>query len=230
MRKFFILSMTLFVCFLSLTACDGVTTPSTSYPTVPDDGGMGSNDPQFISLLNQLDNPQKLQQWLEKNIKYKEHDGKYTPYEFYLFREGDCGDYACFVCYILNYHDYDVNFVGMQASDSGHGIAVFKNKNKEITFYESLTYFNIDFSEYSYFSVDELCIGISHWPTLNYDSSFQDIVMLSAFQKQRFSILSTIEDCVTDCDESFSETVFTSYEIFDWNYFNFRSIDNKKNK
>ena len=84
MKKLFVLVMVLFFC-LFFAGCSWITTP----PIIPDNGGMDEYDSQFISLLDKLNTPLELFIFLS-TCQYKEHDGAYTPYEFYIKKEGDC--------------------------------------------------------------------------------------------------------------------------------------------
>ena len=131
MKKLFISGMILFFC-LFFVGCNGGIIPE----IVPDDGGMSSYDPKFISLLNELSNPLKLLDYLNENTQYTKHYGMYTPYEFYLKKEGDCLDYAVFSCYVLNYHDYVVynvyiKFLYEPGETEAHAITVFEHKATE---------------------------------------------------------------------------------------------------
>jgi len=129
MKKLFVLSILLFLSLLFFVGCDGIF-HNLLILTIPDDGGMGQYDPDFISLVNNLNTPTKLEYWLQHYTTWESNKVKYTPYEFYLRRRGDCGDYAFFSCYILHYHGYEAYYVKIKNkySDVGHGCTVFKNK------------------------------------------------------------------------------------------------------
>jgi len=88
MKKLIVLGIALFFC-LFFVGCSWVTTP----PIILDNGGMDEYDSQFISLLDKLKTPLKLLNFLS-TCHYKEHDGAYTPYEFYIGKEGDCVDFS----------------------------------------------------------------------------------------------------------------------------------------
>jgi len=124
MKKLFVLGTVLFFCVF-YAGCGGVTTPT----IIPDNGGMDEYDSQFISLLNELNTSLKLLNYLG-TCHYKEHDGVYTPYEFYIGKEGDCVDYSLFSCYVLHYYDYVVYSVPIFFinESSGHLITVFEYK------------------------------------------------------------------------------------------------------
>jgi len=195
MKKFFVLSIILFLCLPSFVGCNGVTTPT----TVPDDGGMGSYDSQFISLLNKLYNPWKLMDYLIDNIQYTKHTGIYTPYEFYLKKEGDCADYSVFSCYVLHYHDYVVYsvciyFLYEPGEPAGHAITVFEHKATD-------QYFGFPYlAKYGYLSNHSLVLELI--PPEGLDS---------------------IKDCVDDYMERWGEGYnLDYYTVNPWNYCDYK--------
>ena len=195
MKKLFISGMILFLC-LFLVSCGGVTIPE----FYPDDGGMGSYDPQFISLLNKLYNPIKLDVWLSENTQFKVHDGAVTPYEFYLKKEGDCGDYACFNCYVLHYNGYVVYWVYIAfkyepGEPQGHAITVFEHKATDQ--YWGFPYL----AKYGYMNVSKFWI-----------TGIED--------------LDSIKDCVDDfMERDGREFIYDYYEVHPWNYFYYKATE-----
>jgi len=193
MKKLFISGMILFF-YVFFVSCGGVTTPT----TVPDDGGMGSYDSQFISLLNKLYNPWKLMDYLIDNTQYTEHYGIYTPYEFYLKKEGDCADYSVFSCYVLHYHDYVVYsvciyFLHEPGETEGHVITVFEHKATD-------QYFGFILAKYGYFIDHKLCLTAT--PSLD-----------------------SIKFCVDDYMERWGEEYnFDYYTINPWNYCDYKNM------
>jgi len=91
MKKLFVIGIVVFFC-LFFVGCSWVT-PSLF---IPDNGGMDEDDSQFIALLDKLNTPLKLITFLS-TCHYEEHDGAYTPYEFYIGKEGDCVDFSIFI-------------------------------------------------------------------------------------------------------------------------------------
>lgn len=192
MKKLFVLGIALFFC-LFYTGCSWVTTP----PIIPDDGGMDEYDPQFISLLNELNTLSKLMSYLKDSTQYGIHIGIYTPYEFFLKKEGDCADYSVFSCYVLHYHNYVVNSVKIDFFNefSDHVITVFAHKNTD-------QYPGYTLAKYGYIS------GRNIYPT------------------GYFNTLDTIEDCVynfTKWPEG-EGYIVKSYEVHPWNYCGYRTM------
>ena len=66
MKKIFVLGIALFFC-LFFVGCSWVTAPT----IIPDNGGMDEYDSQFISLLNELDTPSKLMNYLKDSTQYR---------------------------------------------------------------------------------------------------------------------------------------------------------------
>jgi hypothetical protein len=192
MKKLFILGIALFFC-LFFVGCSWVTTP----PIIPDNGGMDEYDSQFISLLNELNTPLELLNFLSTCHYNKEHNGVYTPYEFYIMKEGDCTDFGIFSCYVLNYHDYMVYSVPIYFlnESAGHLITVFEYKDTDVNWYWGSTLGKYGFIEvWDFFS--------SATPALD-----------------------SIEACV-DCYMGFWGDTYTlaSYEVHPWNYCYYRTI------
>jgi len=195
MKKLFVLGIALFFC-LFFTGCSWVTAP----PIIPDNGGMDEYDSQFISLLDKLKNPLKLLNFLS-TCHYEEHDGAYTPYEFYIKKEGDCVDFGIFNCYVLHYHDYNVYSVPVffLNKSAGHLLTIFEFKDTDVDWYWDST-----LDKYGVIDVSSLFSSVS--PALN-----------------------SIEACV-DAYMDFLGDSYTlaSYEVNPWNYYGYRTIDRQQ--
>ena len=68
-------------------------------------------DSQFAELVDSLDTPRKVGDYLADNIEFERHFLRQTPYETYIIKKADCNDYAEFVAYVCNYHGYKVYLV-----------------------------------------------------------------------------------------------------------------------
>lgn len=192
MKKLFVLGAVLFLC-LFFVGCNWVTVP----PVIPDNGGMDEYDSQFISLLNELTTPLKLLNFLSI-CHYKEHDGIYTPYEFYIKKEGDCADFGIFSCYVLHYHDYNVYSVPIffLNESGGHLLTIFEYKDTDVDWYWGFT-----MDKYGVIDVSSLFSSVS--PALN-----------------------SIEACVNSYIEFLGDPyTLASYEVNPWNYCGYRTID-----
>ena len=191
MKKLFVLTMVLFFC-LFFVGCSWVTTP----PIIPDNGGMDEYDPQFISLLDKLKNPLKLLNFLS-TCHYTVRDGAYTPYEFYINKEGDCVDFGIFSCYVLHYHDYIVYSIPIFFLNEsvGHLLTVFEYKDTDTDWYWGST---LD----KYGVIDVSCL---------FSSVSTD--------------LDSIEACVNSYVDFLGDSyTLASYEVHPWNYWGYRAM------
>jgi len=93
-----------------------------SFFTIPDDA-------EFLALIQELDTPQKIGDYMKENFEYEKHPyHSLNPYEFFKIKKGDCNDYSCFATFIAiqnNYKAYQVKIFYTDYSDS-HALAVFK--------------------------------------------------------------------------------------------------------
>jgi hypothetical protein len=192
MKKLFVLGMVLFF-GLFFVGCSWVTTPL----IIPDNGGMDVYDSQFISLLNELNTPLELLNFLSTCHYNKEHNGVYTPYEFYIKKEGDCADFGIFSCYVLNYHDYIVYSVPIffLNESAGHLLTIFEYKDTDADWYWDST-----MDKYGVIDVSSLFSSVS-------------------------LALDSIEACVNSYIDFLGDPyTLASYEVNPWNYCGYRAM------
>ncbi|MBA7580991.1 hypothetical protein ES708_22890 [subsurface metagenome] len=106
-KKLLILSLIAALLISLLTGClDGLYVfPNDS---IISGSGMYEYDEQFVNVIEQLDTPQKICDYMYDNFTYKICLGTSTPYEFYLDGLGDCSEYTNFAAVIAHYHGYEV--------------------------------------------------------------------------------------------------------------------------
>jgi len=89
------------------------------------------DDVEFLALVEELDTPEKIGNYMEENFKYEARPYHcLTPYEFWKGKKGDCNDYSCFAVFMAtqnNYEAYQLKIFYTDYSDS-HALAVFKEK------------------------------------------------------------------------------------------------------
>ena len=92
--------------------------------TVPD-------DIEFLALIQELNTPIKIANYMENNFKYEEHlYYSLDPYQFWKSKKGDCNDYSCFAIFMAtqnNYETYQLN-IYFTDSPSFHSMAIFKEE------------------------------------------------------------------------------------------------------
>jgi len=92
--------------------------------------GLYQKDPIFIDLVYKLNCPDKIVQYMEENFEWELHNGSYSPYQFFLKKYGDCGDFACFSCHLANFHGYDCQHIYLKwQANGGHSICVYSFDN-----------------------------------------------------------------------------------------------------
>jgi len=94
---------------------------------------------EFQETISALDSPQKLSQWMIENIKgesyyerEKESGTLYTPnpQETFEARSGNCRVFAAFACYILQYHGYEAEILGIKVESDesmNHAVCVYRS-------------------------------------------------------------------------------------------------------
>ncbi|MBA7591284.1 hypothetical protein ES708_33436 [subsurface metagenome] len=70
------------------------------------------DDSEFLALVQELDTPRKICQYMTDNFIYEQHIlNILNPYQLYIKRKGDCDDFANFAQFIANYHNYKTYLV-----------------------------------------------------------------------------------------------------------------------
>jgi len=88
----------LIIILILLTGCSGIY--NLNIFILPDDIG-------FMALIEELDIPEKICQYMADNFTREQHDYPLTPYQLYITRKGDCDDFSNFAIFIANYHGYE---------------------------------------------------------------------------------------------------------------------------
>lgn len=119
--------LVLVICLIFvLVGCSGVVTPIPA---------------SYQETISSLDTPEKLSDWMLKNIKYEsdyeiwlETGVHYiaSPEEIFASKCGCCADFAVFACAILEYHGYKAEILGIEVwSDlsRGHAVCVYHSSS-----------------------------------------------------------------------------------------------------
>jgi len=86
------------------------------------------DDNDFLALIQELDTPKKICQYMTDNFTYKKIISyNLNPYDLYLTKKGDCGDFANFTQFIANYHHYVTYSILIYFKDTSeyHALTVF---------------------------------------------------------------------------------------------------------
>ena len=105
------------------------------------------NDSEFLALIEELDTPEKICQYMTDNFELEEHPyNALTPYQLYLTGKGDCNDLALFAQYCANAHNYETWQILMtlpiyiNGFPIRHMIIAYKEKN--YLTYSDLMFYN----------------------------------------------------------------------------------------
>ena len=137
-RKYFLVSLFLILAMF-LVGCSGggIVTPATE-----------TEEGDFQEVVNLLDTPEKLVEYMSKNFKhyvevYGEPPDEYNPYlpeDFFYIRVGNCEDFSAFSSYVLDQHGYNVFLLYYMALSHenediyGHTVSVFHNEDGKLKY------------------------------------------------------------------------------------------------
>jgi len=91
------------------------------------------DDSEFLALIEELNNPEKICQYMKDNFTYELHIlDPLTPYQLYILRKGDCDDFYNWAAFLANYHGYEVYQVMIYQKNTiiKHCIAIYKEDGK----------------------------------------------------------------------------------------------------
>lgn len=92
-------------------------------------------DIEFLALIEELDTPEKICQYMADNFTSEQHDYPLTPYQLYITKKGDCDDFAAFARFIANYHGIETYQILILYPEPiyyitcWHAIAVYREGN-----------------------------------------------------------------------------------------------------
>jgi len=137
MKYYFVIFFLVLAVFLVGCSGGGIATPATE-----------TEEGDFQEVVNLLDTPEKLVDYMAKNFKhyvevYGEPPDDYNPYlseDFFYIRVGNCEDFSAFSSYVLDQHGYNVFllYYKLLSHDNGdiygHTISVFYNEDGKLKY------------------------------------------------------------------------------------------------
>jgi len=115
------------------------------------------DDLEFLAVVESLDTPEKICDYMKENFTYKTHY-LYAPdpFTFWKLREGDCNDFADFARFVANYHGYETYQILISFKNTllQHVLGVFVENDK-------YTYSNN--TAYKPINVDTFKEVVEHW-------------------------------------------------------------------
>ena len=92
------------------------------------------DDQEFIELIESLNTPKKIGDYMVQNFHYKFKINSISPYILWKTQKGDCNDFAVFGMFIANYHNYETyQMIINYGSIFIHVIAVYKEDRLSFT-------------------------------------------------------------------------------------------------
>ena len=91
------------------------------------------DDVEFLALIEELDTPEKICDYMQDNFTYKETTFyNLNPHNLWLIKEGDCGDFSTFGIFIANYHNYKTYYILIYFKDTSdyHQLSIFIENGK----------------------------------------------------------------------------------------------------
>lgn len=93
----------------------------------------------FTEVVNQLDTPEKLLEYMKDNFTEAWHEGhiSYSPEVFFNIKEGGCKELATFGSYVLEQHGYEVKIMLVELSGElkgQHALTYFRDKDDTLKY------------------------------------------------------------------------------------------------
>lgn len=116
MKKLFVLILLTVLLITSLSGCGLYNLNNFVLP----------DDAEFLALVQELDTPQKICNYMEDNFTYEFHIYTLDPYTLWQTKKGDCLDFATFAVFIANCHGYETYQIRISFNSLlKHRIAVY---------------------------------------------------------------------------------------------------------
>lgn len=107
-------------------------------------------DEEFLKVINSLDTPKKICEYMEENFEFKLHRPLWNPYQTWLAniknKAGDCNDHSTFAIFVAHWNGYEVYQIGVGYKEGfriiGHALGVFV-ENGKYTYSSDTNYFPV---------------------------------------------------------------------------------------
>jgi len=88
------------------------------------------DDIEFLALIQELDTPQKIGDYMLENFTYEINSILLNPDQLFVTKKGNCDDFSFFATYIANFNGYETYQILIEfPSEKYHMIGVFKEGN-----------------------------------------------------------------------------------------------------
>ena len=110
------------------------------------DGFIIPDDPEFLTVVESLDTPVRICQYMQENFTYKLYRyAAFSPYMLWKTQKGDCNDFSTFAVFCADWHGYKTCQIRIFFKDSlmRHSLGVFV-ENGKYTYSSNRTYHPIN--------------------------------------------------------------------------------------
>lgn len=119
------------------------------------------DDEEFLEVINSLDTPRKICEYMEDNFEFRINRPLWSPYQTWLAniegKAGDCNDYSTFAIFVAHLHGYEVYQIGIWVKEDliikGHALGVFV-ENGKYNYSNKTSYYYIQMNEFRYIVMD----------------------------------------------------------------------------
>lgn len=135
MKKALLIISILSISIIFLSGCSGIFNLN---------GWICPDDLEFLEVVEELDSPQKIGDYMQANFTYGLH--KFyapDPYVLWKTKKGDCNDFSTFGVFVAHYHGYKTYQINIFyiASKIAHFLAVYV-EDDGLSFTDNQYYFN----------------------------------------------------------------------------------------
>lgn len=102
------------------------------------------DDVEFLALIQELDTPEKICQYMSDNFEYETNSILLNPCQLFITKKGCCDDFSYFATFIAHHHNYETWQILIEFPlEKYHMIGVFKegdyyNISENTTYVECL--------------------------------------------------------------------------------------------
>jgi len=85
------------------------------------------DDIEFLAVVESLNTPYKISEYMIENFTYEFHPSAISPYVLWQTEKGDCNDFATFATFIANWHEIETYQMEIKLKNSlyTHWLAVY---------------------------------------------------------------------------------------------------------
>jgi len=93
------------------------------------------DDLEFLAVVETLDTPKKISDYMIENFTYEFHLSAISPYVLWQTEKGDCNDFSTFGAFIADYHGYETYQIKIYLKNTlmTHCIAVYNEGRYSFT-------------------------------------------------------------------------------------------------